>query len=292
MLLLTGASGLVGSALRRRLIAAGVPLRCLVRDPRRLGEDRVRVQIALGDLADPPSFRNALRGVDTVIHLAATIRDQPQGSIEELSGIATWRLVDAARRAGAERFVFFSALGAGTQSRARLLRAKALAEEAVRDSEIDSIVFAPSIIYAQGDPYLTLLGRLALIPGVMPFSGRGRAQFQPIWVSDVADCVVSALAAPKADSRYELAGPDVLTHEQIVRLALRALDKRRALLRVPTPVVSATLRLIERLMGQRAFATWDEAELMEVSMLSATGSLDAERLGVRPRAMASVLGVS
>jgi len=100
MLLLTGASGLVGSAVRRRLIAAEVPIRCLVRDPRRLGDDRVRVQIALGDLADPPSFRNALRGVDTVIHLAATIRDQPQGSIEELSGIATWRLVDAARRAG------------------------------------------------------------------------------------------------------------------------------------------------------------------------------------------------
>jgi NADH dehydrogenase len=292
MLLLTGASGLVGSALRRRLIAAGVPLRCLVRDPRRLGEDRVRVQIALGDLADPPSFRNALRGVDTVIHLAATIRDQPQGSIEELSGIATWRLVDAARRAGAERFVFFSALGASTQSRARLLRAKALAEEAVSASEIPSIVLAPSIIYAPGEAYLTLLGRLALIPAVMPFSGRGRAQFAPIWVSDVADCVMSALAQPAANARYELAGPDVLTHEQIVRLALRSLGKRRALLHVPIPVVSATLALTERLMGQRAFATWDEAELMEVSMLSAAGTQDAQRLGVRPRAMASVLGVS
>ena len=136
MLLLTGATGLVGSALRRRLLAAEQPIRCLVRDPRRLGDDRVRVQIALGDLADPPSFRNALRGVDTVVHLAAAIRDQPQGSIEELSGIATWRLVDAARRAGAERFVFFSALGASTQSRARLLRAKALAEEAVRESDL------------------------------------------------------------------------------------------------------------------------------------------------------------
>src|SRR5665213_1099229 len=195
MLLLTGASGLVGSAVRRRLIAAEVPIRCLVRDPRRLGDDRVRVQIALGDLADPPSFRNALRGVDTVIHLAAAIRDQPQGSIEELNGIATWRLVDAARRAGAERFVFFSAVGASTQSRARLLRAKALAEEAVRESELDSIVFAPSIIFAPDERYMTLLARMSLVPGVMPFSGRGRAQFQPIWVSDVADAVMSVLAS-------------------------------------------------------------------------------------------------
>src|ERR1700733_15843888 len=143
MLLLTGATGLVGTALRGRLIAAGVPIRFLGRDPRRLGDDRVRVQIALGHLADPPSFRNALRGVDTVVHLAAAVRDQPQGSIEELSGIATWRLVDAARRAGATRFIFFSALGASTQRRSRLLRAKALAEAAVRGSGLETTIFAP-----------------------------------------------------------------------------------------------------------------------------------------------------
>src|SRR6202167_6127649 len=141
MILLTDASGLVGQAVLRRLLAEPTSVRCLVREPRRLGALRVQVQIALGDLADPPSFRNAMRGVDTVIHLAAAIRDQPQGSIEELSGIATWRLVDAARRAGARRFVFFSALGASTQSRARVLRAKALAEEAGRESERQAPTF-------------------------------------------------------------------------------------------------------------------------------------------------------
>ena len=82
MILLTGATGTVGSALLRRLTAEPRPVRCLVRDPRRLGEQRVRVQIALGDLADPASFRNALRGVHTVVHLAAAIRDQPGASIE------------------------------------------------------------------------------------------------------------------------------------------------------------------------------------------------------------------
>ncbi|MDX6685743.1 MAG: hypothetical protein QOF86_1871, partial [Baekduia sp.] len=69
MLLLTGATGLIGSALLRRLVAVGTPVRALVRDPKRLGDERVHVQIALGDLADPPSFRNALRGVRTVVHL-------------------------------------------------------------------------------------------------------------------------------------------------------------------------------------------------------------------------------
>jgi NADH dehydrogenase len=291
MLLLTGATGLVGSALLPRLLAAGEPVRCLVRDPRRLGPHRVRVQIALGDLADPPSFRNALRGVHTVVHLAASIRDQASGTIEELNGIATWRMVEAAERQGVERFVFFSALGASTHHRTRALRAKALAEQAVTAAELHSIVFAPSIIYAPGDPWLTLLERLSLLP-VVPMSGLGRAAFQPIWAEDAADCVIGALrAAPQQLARYELAGPQTLSHRDIVRIVLRAHERRRALVPVPTPIVSRSLRLLETAMGPRAPATWDEAELMEVSMTTDAGVADSERLGVQPAPMAAVLGV-
>ena len=291
MLLLTGATGLVGSTLLRRLVAEGAEVRCLVRDPRRLGPLRVRVQIALGDLADPPSFRNALRGVQTVVHLAAAIRDQPRGSIEELDGIATWRMVEAAERQGVERFVFFSALGASPHHRTRCLRAKALAEKAVREADLHSTVFAPSIIYAPGDPWLRLLERLALLP-LMPISGRGRAVFQPIWAEDVADCVMASLqAGPSAPhERYELAGPETLSHTEIVRLLLRSLGRRRPLVHVPTPLVSRGLRLLERMAGPSAFATWDEAELMEVTMTSARGAADAESLGVTPQRMAAVLG--
>jgi uncharacterized protein YbjT (DUF2867 family) len=281
------------------------------------------VQIALGDLADPPSFRNAMRGVDTVVHLASSLRDQPRGSIEELVGIATWRMVQAAERTGAERFVFLSALGASTHSRSRFLRAKALAEQAVREACVRTTVLAPSLVYAPGDRWLTLVERLALGP-VVPVAGRGRAAFQPMWAEDVAECVVGALRAPAptpvggalpaeapggtvsasartlagaagapaagaAPERYELAGPQTLTHEEVVRTVLRALHRRRLLVRVPAPVARRALRLAEAAAGARAPATWDEAELLEVSMTSARGTADAERLGVTPQAMGAVL---
>jgi NADH dehydrogenase len=291
MLLLTGATGVVGSALLRRLVAEGSQVRCLVRDPRRLGAQRVRVQIALGDLTDPPSFRNALRGVSTVVHLAASIRDQPRGSIEELNGIATWRMVEAAERSGVERFVFFSVLDASTHHRARFFRAKALAEQAVAEASVRSIVFAPSIIYAPGDPWLTLLERLALLPA-MPVSGRGSAVYQPIWAEDVADCVVAALRAADGNAHtvYELAGPETLSHNEIVRAVLASLNRSRPLLHIPTPLVSRSLRMLEAAWGPRAFATWDEAELMEVPMISARGIADAQALGVTPQPMRAVLG--
>jgi uncharacterized protein YbjT (DUF2867 family) len=295
VLLLTGATGTVGLPLLRRLTASGTPVRCLVRDPRRLGSERVRVQIALGDLSDHLSFRHALRGVDTVVHLASVIRDQPGGSIEELAGVATWRLVRAAENAGVERFVFFSALGASTRSRSRLMRAKAIAERALMESSLHYTVFAPSIVYSPSDPYLTLLQRMSLLP-LMPIPGDGRAAFQPMWSEDVAQCVLAALPGGALQhesdgARYELAGPETLTHEDIVEIALRSFHRRRKLVKIPIPIVRRTLKAAELLMGPAAPATWDEAELLEIPMTSRHGTADAERLGVLPKSMRTVLGV-
>ena len=289
MLLLTGATGNLGSALLRRLTDAGVRVRCLVRDPRRLGPERVRVQIVLGDLAEPASFRNALRGVDTVVHLAAAIRDQPRSSIEELNAIATLRLVRAAERTGVERFVFFSALGATLTSRARFFRAKALAERSVAESHLRTTVFAPSIVYSPLDPWIRLLERLSLLP-VMPISGSGAALYQPIWADDAAAAVMAALDRPDARERYELAGPQTLSYDDMARVTLQALRRRRRLLHVPLPIVRAGLRALEAAAGHNAFATWQEAELMEIPMTSPRGTADVEELGVSPRAMREVLG--
>jgi uncharacterized protein YbjT (DUF2867 family) len=293
VILLTGATGVVGGELLPALLSEGQAVRVLVRDPRKLGEHRVNVQIALGDLGDPFSLRHAMRGVDTVIHLAATIRDQPGGTIEELNGLATIRLLRSAERAGVKRFVFFSAMGATGFQRTRFLRSKALAERAVAESPLRTVVFAPSIVYSPGDPWISLLQRLAILPAV-PISGSGASRYQPIWARDVAGCVVSSVNGSDSggdlSSRYELAGPEVLSYDEIVERVLEASGRDRPLLHVPVPLVRTGLRALGLLVGPSVFATWEEAELMEVPMTSERGTADAEGLGVEPRRIAAVLG--
>jgi len=291
MILLTGATGTVGSSLLRRLVSTGQPVRCLVREPKRLGAERVRVQIALGDLADPASFRNALRGVDTVVHLAASTRDQQRGSVEELNAMATLRLVRAAERSSAKRFLFFSAVGASLHSPARFFRTKALAQQAVEAADLATTVFSPSIIYAPGDPWIRLLQRFSYLPAI-PVAGSGETRFQPIWADDVADCVMAALERG-GDARrrsFELAGPQSLTYDDIVRTALRPLGRSRPLLHTPMPVVRAALRTLERVSGGAGFATPEEAELLEEEVPASRGTADAESLGVTPLRMTAVLG--
>jgi NADH dehydrogenase len=290
MLLLTGATGSIGSRLLPLLLESGEDVRCLVREPRRLGERRVDVQIALGDLgemSDPYLVRQALRGVDTIVHLAATIRDQPPRRIEELNGLATVRLLRAAERSGVRRFVFFSALNAAAAQRTRFFRAKWLAEQAVMSSPLQTTVFAPSIVYDHSDPWITLLRRFSFLP-VLPVSGPGDAAFQPIWAADVARGVTAALAR-EAAPRYELAGPETLTYDDMSDLVSRVAGRPRTLVHLPLGMVRAGLIAGRSVFGESVFATWEEAELMEVSMVSERGTADVQALGVQPRRMSDVL---
>jgi uncharacterized protein YbjT (DUF2867 family) len=295
VLLLTGATGSVGSRLLPLLLERGEGVRCLVREPRKLGARRVDVQIALGDLgemSDPYLVRQALRGVDRVIHLAASIRDQPPRRIEELNGLATVRLLRAAERSGVESFHFFSALDAAGAQRTRFFRAKWLAERAVLSSPLQTTVFAPSIVYDRSDPWITLLRRFSFLP-VLPVSGEGEARFQPIWAADVARCVVGALEierrADESTRRYELAGPETLSYDQMADLVSRIAGRPRPLVHMPLPLVRSGLIALRALAGEGIFATWEEAELMEVGMVSERGTADAQALGVEPRRMGDVL---
>jgi NADH dehydrogenase len=290
MILVTGATGTVGQALLPRLLERGDDVRVLVRDPRRLGRTRVEVRIALGDLTelgDPRISRQALRGVDTVIHLAASIRDQA-APVEELNGLATARLLNASEAAGIKRFVFFSAIGATEFQRTRFFRAKALAERAVRASELATTVFAPSIVYDRDDPWVTIMRRLALLP-LLPVSGEGKARFEPIWAEDVASAVVADLDRGDGSRRHELAGPEVLSYDDIARLIARASGRQRPIVHIPLGAVHTGLTWLRRLAGDAAFATWEEAELMEVAMVAAHGAADVRALGIEPRRMGDVL---
>jgi NADH dehydrogenase len=151
------------------------------------------------------------------------------------------------------------------------------------------------MVYSPSDPFITLLERMSLLP-VMPISGSGRAAFQPIWAEDVAECVLAALpGGPHGDEaagqRYELAGPETLTHAEVVECVLRSLRRRRLLVRIPARVARRILNTVELVAGPTAFATWDEAELLEVPLIARQGTADAERLGVLPKPMGAVLGV-
>lgn len=291
MILLTGATGGVGSHLLPILLERGERVKCLVREPSRLGDARVDVQIVMGDLrelSDPYMLRQALRGVETVIHLAGSMRDQPGTPVEELNGLATARLVEGAESTGAARFLFFSALGASPVQRTRFMRSKWTGEAAVAASSLETTVFRPSLVFDRSDPWINLIERLSYIP-VIPIAGSGTAEFQPVWSKDAARAVVARLDTEDAPATVELAGPETLTYSGMTELLASLSAKPRPLVRVPMPLARLGLEAIRTVGGPGVTATWQEAELMQVSMTSPDGPADLRALGIEPVPMTDVL---
>lgn len=246
MVLVTGGTGFVGRALVRRLLAAEVPVRCLLRPAgRRPPLPPGNVHVATSTLRDLPALRVAMQDVDTVIHLIGAWRDSAEGTAEWVNRQGTLNVVEAAVEAGVQRFVYLSHIHADRNSAYPLLRSKGAAEEAVRASGMAYTILQASLIYGPGDHFTTLLAMLLkTIPLVFPVVGTGKTRFQPIHVDDVARCLAGCLGAYHLENvTLPIGGPEHLAYDEILDAVMAALGVRRARLYVRLPTMRVLVRL-------------------------------------------------
>ena len=289
MILLTGATGTVGVRLLPKLIAAERDLRVLVREPQDLGSSRVDVQLALGDLADATSLRHATRGVETVVHMAGSFRDQDHrtggGTIEEVNGLATARLLRAAEEAGAKRFIFLSCLGADPLSPSRVMRSRASAEADLLQSDLQVTVLASSLIHSPDSIWERIASGLCRLPVAALPAASSQAFVQPVTATDVASAVFSEIesAAVPVDGsirRVELAGDEVI--DQFAYMSALAIKHRRRSVRLPLSLVEAKMRFLSKFSDRGRIPSADEIELLTLSLRSEGGSAGLRELGVDP----------
>lgn len=251
--LVTGASGFLGCHLLPRLAAAGHHVRCLVRDP---GWTTVHGAVVRGSLEDEESLRVALRGVDTVVHLAALVsfaRKDRQASFA-VNESGTKRLARLARAAGVARFLHVSTVAAiGCTDRPEVLDetapyelgrlripycdSKRAAELAVLDEVgrgLDAVIVNPSSMFGPGDRRKARNSLLdAARRGRIPFCPPGGANFAD--VRDVAQGCLAALAKGRTGERYILGGEN-LTGRQLLAVVFTPLGRRPPRWQLPAAV--------------------------------------------------------
>ena len=252
MILVTGASGFVGSHIAHALRAEDRPVRGLVRSAKRGRRlEAWGAEVVEGDMTDPESLRRAVAGADTVLHLVAIRKGKPE-QFERLMTQGTRDLLDAAREAGVRRFVHMSALGTSEETRDLLpyYRAKWDMEQAVKASALEYVIFRPSFVFAQDGGILPTFRRLARISPVTPITGPGTQRIQPIWIDDVTQYFVKAVDLDSArNETWELGGPDAVTWNEFWERLKRALRVRRPSVHVPMGLMRANAVIAERLPG-------------------------------------------
>ncbi len=256
--LVTGASGFVGSHVIPELLGAGHRVAALVRSPG-AGERVVRrltaaqaagVELRTGDVLQPDTLAAALAGVDAVVHLAAIPRDWNGGrDLLRVNLGGTQSLLAAMGGAGVRRLVHLGALGVADREDLHYARSKARAEQAVRDGGLDWTILKPSLLFGPRDGFFNIVADLVRIPlPVVPVPGNGKSRFQPVHAGDVALCVRLALERPETIGQsFEIGGPRIWTYREITEEVARAIGKRRAIIPMPVPLIRVVAGTMEAL---------------------------------------------
>ncbi|HUZ71913.1 MAG TPA: complex I NDUFA9 subunit family protein [Stellaceae bacterium] len=288
-----GASGFVGRYVVQRLAASGAVITAVGRHAGTAGflkpmGDVGQIACIEADLRDDRALAAVVAGTDAVVNAVGILYERGRQSFDALHHRLPARLGAAARAAGVRRIVHFSAIGADAQSPASYARSKAAGEAALHAAVATAIVLRPSIVFGPEDAFFNRFAAMARLAPALPLIGGGTTRFQPVYVGDVADAAMAALAAPESEgSIFELGGPEVYTFRALMALTLRMIGRKRLLIPVPYGLASIEAALLELLPEPPL--TRDQVRMLQRDNVVARGMPGLAELGITPTALELIL---
>lgn len=259
MILVTGATNFIGRSVVRQLTAQRRDVCCLV-EPSPFEQQLptgVTFSIIAASLRDISAVHEAVQDVEVVIHLARE-EDQPgeRTLVDHAKG--TRNLLEAAQEADVSRFIYLSRIGATPASAYPLFRIKGESEIAIAESELNHTILRSAVIYSPQDNFTTRLVMLAkMVPLVLPIPDAGMVRFQPLWVEDLARCIVATIDRDDLlDRMIPLGGPEHFTLEQMTHRVLEAAGMRRRLVHVQLPLMRSGAEALEALLARNPTPAW------------------------------------
>jgi len=246
---LTGGTGFVGKHMLKRLLSEGHSVRAVVRDPAKSGSQE-GVEFLPGDVVSGTGLDSAMQGCDAVIHLVGIIIEKGNNTFEAVHHLGDRNVVEAAQRTGIKRLVLMSALGVRADAVAEYQTSKWKGEEEVRKSGIPFCILRPSLIFGEGDGFVTqMMDTMRKAPLFRPVPGDGMPKFRPIHIDDVTFCFVRALTAEAATNQtIDLGGPDELTLNNVLQEIARCAKVSKPAVHIPMPLMMAAAAVAQTLL--------------------------------------------
>ncbi len=293
-----GGTGFLGRALCERLVRAGDgggSINVVVPTRRAAHGNRVRflptVEVRVFDVQDDKALMRALGDCDALVNLIAILHGSVR-EFEQVHAALPQRIARACHAVGLKRVVHVSALGVANggvegSEPSNYLRSKAAGEAAWKASGLDVTLLRPSVMFGAEDKFLNLFAKLQAIFPLMPLAAAD-AQFQPVWVDDVAEAILRCLQWPETIGQtIECAGPEVMTLADIVRAAGRWSGHPRPLLPLPMALGKLQALAMELLPGEPLMSR-DNLDSTTVPNVASGKLPGLDSLGITPTALATI----
>ncbi|MBB5018863.1 NADH dehydrogenase [Chitinivorax tropicus] len=250
--LIIGGSGFLGHLVAAALVKQGhsviVPTR---RYQQQKGNLLVLPNLSLleADVNDPSQLRLLVQASDVIINLVGILQGD-EAAFQRAHVDLPSQLVTAMQQAGKRRLIHISAVGADEQAPSRYLRSKGRGEQVVRQSGLDYTILRPSVIFGEGDRFLTMFAKLQSLFPVMPLACP-HARFQPIWVMDVVQAICRCLDLPATfNQTLALGGPRQYTLRELVAYVGQLTGHRRPILGLTGALATVQAWMLEKAPGQ------------------------------------------
>lgn len=271
---ITGASGFVGRHLVDALADAGHRLRLIVHKSRPESRAGVSLETVTASVHNSDSLAEAFRGVDLVFHLVGIIAETKELTFEKTVSAGTHNVVAACRACNVKRIIYLSAAGASSSALSKYHQAKWKAEEAVRSSGLKYTIFRPSVIFGQGDGFVSTLVSLIRKFPVVPIIGDGRYELQPVYVKDLVSILKDSVRLDRTlNKTIEVGGPERLQFREIISTVKRVLKKKRGNIYLPLWFMRINALILERIM-KPAPITADQLLMLKAGNICDNRQLD------------------
>jgi len=270
MILVTGATGFVGSHLVKRLRKEGLKVRAVTRTPAKAQSlADLGAEVVPGEIDDPASLEAAAQGCDRVIHLVGIIQEGRGFTFRSVHVEGTRNVLDAAKKAGIGHFVYQSAVGSREGAKSQYHRTKWEAENLVRASGVPYTILRPSLIYGPGDLFTIRISEMIKVSPVLPVIGTGRSKIQPIFIDDVVECLRKIVTSESFINKiYEIGGPDELTYEEVTKAIAAAMGVDRPVVHMPLFFMRTMAMVAETVLSKPPVTTDQLIMLQEDNVCS------------------------